>query len=115
MLQSIMQKITESSDGRVRLAAGTMYGAIKNLLRKKSGVRRVFGAFPSNVKLIIEDDVSEISYLSGSNFPDFPCLPVQQIPERHMVHHAPDCLVHLFPQENRLAPMLRRAQIFFCA
>lgn len=32
---AIMQKIEELSDGQVRLAAGTMYGAIENLLKKK--------------------------------------------------------------------------------
>ena len=32
---SIMQKVEELSDGQVRLAAGTMYGAIENLLKKK--------------------------------------------------------------------------------
>lgn len=32
---AIMQKVEELSDGQVRLAAGTMYGAIENLLRKK--------------------------------------------------------------------------------
>lgn len=31
----IMQKVEELSDGQVRLAAGTMYGAIENLLKKK--------------------------------------------------------------------------------
>lgn len=32
---AIMQKVEEMSDGQVRLAAGTMYGAIENLLKKK--------------------------------------------------------------------------------
>lgn len=32
---AIMQKVEELSDGQVRLAAGTMYGAIENLLKKK--------------------------------------------------------------------------------
>lgn len=31
----IMQKVEELSDGQLRLAAGTMYGAIENLLKKK--------------------------------------------------------------------------------
>lgn len=31
----IMQKVEELSEGQVRLAAGTMYGAIENLLKKK--------------------------------------------------------------------------------
>ena len=30
----IMQKVEELSDGQVRLAAGTLYGAIENLLNK---------------------------------------------------------------------------------
>lgn len=32
---AIMQKVEKLSDGEVRLAAGTMYGAIENLLKKK--------------------------------------------------------------------------------
>ncbi len=32
---AIMQKVEELSDGQVRLAAGTMYEAIENLLKKK--------------------------------------------------------------------------------
>lgn len=32
---AIMQKVEELSNGEVRLAAGTMYGAIENLLKKK--------------------------------------------------------------------------------
>lgn len=32
---AIMQKVEELSEGQVRLAAGTMYGAIENLLKKK--------------------------------------------------------------------------------
>ncbi|MCI5902124.1 MAG: PadR family transcriptional regulator [Blautia sp.] len=32
---AIMQKVEELSEGEVRLAAGTMYGAIENLLKKK--------------------------------------------------------------------------------
>ena len=32
---AIMQKVEELSDGQVRLAAGTMYGAIENLMKKK--------------------------------------------------------------------------------
>ncbi|WP_372628907.1 PadR family transcriptional regulator [Cohnella sp.] len=31
----IMQKVEEVSDGQVRLAAGTLYGAIENLLKLK--------------------------------------------------------------------------------
>lgn len=31
----IMQKVEEMSDGDVRIAAGTMYGAIENLLKQK--------------------------------------------------------------------------------
>lgn len=31
----IMQRVEELSNGQVRLAAGTMYGAIENLLKKK--------------------------------------------------------------------------------
>jgi len=30
----LMQKVEELSDGQVRLAAGTLYGAIENLLKK---------------------------------------------------------------------------------
>jgi len=30
----VMQKVEELSDGQVRLAAGTLYGAIENLLKK---------------------------------------------------------------------------------
>lgn len=32
---AIMQKVEQLSGGQVRLAAGTMYGAIENLLKKK--------------------------------------------------------------------------------
>lgn len=32
---AIMKKVEELSDGQVRLAAGTMYGAIESLLKKK--------------------------------------------------------------------------------
>ena len=32
---AVMQKVEELSMGQVRLAAGTMYGAIENLLKKK--------------------------------------------------------------------------------
>lgn len=32
---AVMQKVEELSNGQVRLAAGTMYGAIENLLKKK--------------------------------------------------------------------------------
>lgn len=32
---AVMQKVEELSGGQVRLAAGTMYGAIENLLKKK--------------------------------------------------------------------------------
>ena len=31
----LMQKVEELSDGQVRMAAGTLYGAIENLLKKK--------------------------------------------------------------------------------
>jgi DNA-binding PadR family transcriptional regulator len=31
----IMQRVEELSDGQVRLAAGTLYGAIENLLKKE--------------------------------------------------------------------------------
>jgi DNA-binding PadR family transcriptional regulator len=31
----IMQKVEELSDGKVRIAAGTLYGAIENLLKLK--------------------------------------------------------------------------------
>ncbi len=31
----IMQKVEELSEGKVRIAAGTMYGAIENLLSRK--------------------------------------------------------------------------------
>lgn len=31
----IMQKVEQLSDGKVRIAAGTMYGAIENLLKQK--------------------------------------------------------------------------------
>lgn len=40
---AVMQKVEELSGGQVRLAAGTMYGAIENLLKKK-----LISALPSN-------------------------------------------------------------------
>ncbi|MBP2099572.1 PadR family transcriptional regulator [Enterococcus rivorum] len=42
---AIMQKVEELSNGRVRIAAGTMYGATENLLKQKL-IREV----PSNDK-----------------------------------------------------------------
>lgn len=32
---AVMQKVEELSDGRVRIAAGTMYGALENLAKQK--------------------------------------------------------------------------------
>jgi len=32
---AVMQKAEEMSDGRVRIAAGTMYGALENLVKQK--------------------------------------------------------------------------------
>lgn len=32
---AVMQKVEELSNGRVRVAAGTMYGAIENLIKQK--------------------------------------------------------------------------------
>jgi len=32
---AVMQKVEELSNGRVRIAAGTMYGAIENLIKQK--------------------------------------------------------------------------------
>ena len=36
---AIMRRVEELSGGQVRLAAGTMYGAIENLLKKGPGER----------------------------------------------------------------------------
>ncbi|MDG3132723.1 PadR family transcriptional regulator [Streptococcus suis] len=58
---SVMQKVEELSDGDVRIAAGTMYGAIENLLKLKwicpvptsDKRRKVYQLTPSGKDIIV--------------------------------------------------------------
>ena len=51
---AVMQKVEELSSGQVRLAAGTMYGAIENLLKKK-WILHSPGADPRRKVYVISD------------------------------------------------------------
>ena len=59
----IMQKVEELSGGQVRLAAGTLYGAIENLLKKKFIVsipsvdvrRKVYAISPTGKEILRAD------------------------------------------------------------
>jgi len=59
----IMQKIEELSSGQVRLAAGTLYGAVENLLKKgficaipgDDPRRKVYGLTPLGKETLLAD------------------------------------------------------------
>ncbi|MFF2480245.1 PadR family transcriptional regulator [Paenibacillus sp. NPDC058071] len=59
----IMQKVEELSDGRVRMAAGTLYGAIDNLLKLKwiepvessDGRRKVYAITGKGKEILVRD------------------------------------------------------------
>ncbi len=60
---AIMQKVEQLSGGQVRLAAGTMYGAIENLLKKKLIVslpsddlrRKIYAISDLGKKVLLDD------------------------------------------------------------
>lgn len=59
----IMQRVEELSDGQVRIAAGTLYGAIENLLKLRlieplesdDSRRKVYGLTPAGRELLRMD------------------------------------------------------------
>jgi len=59
----VMQKVEELSDGQVRLAAGTLYGAIENLVKKGFIIsmpsddirRKVYAISQSGTEILIAD------------------------------------------------------------
>jgi DNA-binding PadR family transcriptional regulator len=59
----LMQKVEELSDGQVRLAAGTLYGAIENLLKKGFIIalpsddirRKVYGITQTGENILLDD------------------------------------------------------------
>lgn len=69
---AIMQKIEELSGGQVRLAAGTMYGAIENLLKKglivsvkSDDARRKLYTLTPLGKSVLEDDYQRMKHMIG--------------------------------------------------
>jgi len=68
----LMQKIEELSDGQVRLAAGTLYGAIENLLKKgfitsmpSDDVRRKVYAISQSGEAILRADYQRMTHMLG--------------------------------------------------
>ena len=66
----IMQKIEELSEGQVRLAAGTLYGAIENLLEKgfidyipSDDVRRKVYVISQAGKQILQSDYQRMKHI----------------------------------------------------
>ncbi|MDR2547253.1 MAG: PadR family transcriptional regulator [Lachnospiraceae bacterium] len=66
----LMQKVEELSDGQVRLAAGTLYGAIENLLKKEfiismpsDDVRRKVYALSQTGESILRADYQRMSHI----------------------------------------------------
>ena len=66
----LMQKVEELSDGQVRLAAGTLYGAIENLLKKgfitsmpSDDVRRKVYAISQAGKEILRADCGRMKHM----------------------------------------------------
>ena len=55
----IMQKVEELSSGKVRIAAGTMYGAIENLLKQKL-IQSVSGEDKRRKLYVITDSGKEV-------------------------------------------------------
>ena len=66
----ILQKVDEMSDSRVQLGAGTLYGALKNLVEhgmiqevgKNTGRRKNYQVTP-NGKQLIEDELERLEEL----------------------------------------------------
>ena len=65
-----MQKVEELSDGQVRLAAGTLYGAIENLLKKgfivsmpSDDVRRKVYAISQAGEQILHADYQRMAHM----------------------------------------------------
>ena len=68
----LMQKVEELSDGQVRLAAGTLYGAIENLLKKgfitsmpSDDVRRKVYAISPAGEAILRADYQRMTHILG--------------------------------------------------
>jgi DNA-binding PadR family transcriptional regulator len=66
----LMQKVEELSDGQVRLAAGTLYGAIENLLSKgfiksipSQDIRRKVYALTQAGREILHADYQRMSHM----------------------------------------------------
>lgn len=66
----IMQKVEDLSDGEVRLAAGTLYGAIENLLKKgfinsvpSDDIRRKVYVISEEGKQILREDYRRITHM----------------------------------------------------
>ena len=66
----LMQKVEDLSDGQVRLAAGTLYGAIENLLKKgfitalpSDDVRRKVYGISETGRNILRDDYKRMSHM----------------------------------------------------
>ena len=66
----LMQKVEELSDGQVRLAAGTLYGAIENLLSKgfiksipSDDIRRKVYALTQTGREILHADYERMSHM----------------------------------------------------
>ena len=66
----LMQKVEELSDGQVRLAAGTLYGAIENLLKKgfivsmpSDDVRRKVYAISQAGEQILHADCQRMAHM----------------------------------------------------
>jgi len=66
----LMQKVEELSDGQVRLAAGTLYGAIENLLKKgyitsmpSDDVRRKVYALSQAGEQILHADYQRMAHM----------------------------------------------------
>lgn len=59
---AVMQKVEELSDGRVRIAAGTMYGATENLLKQKM-IRELPGEDKRRRVYVLTDDGKEVLQL----------------------------------------------------
>jgi DNA-binding PadR family transcriptional regulator len=69
---AIMQKVEELSDGQVRLAAGTLYGAVENLMNKG-----LISSIPS-------DDVRRKVYAISEKGKQILCADYQRM--AHMMH-----------------------------
>jgi len=66
----IMQRVEELSDGQVRIAAGTLYGAIENLLKKEliasipsTDVRRKIYVISEKGKQILYADYKRMEHM----------------------------------------------------